>query len=121
MDTQDSAGTSGARRVRTALAGAVLAVGLLAPVPAAAQPVPAQPTPRATATTTAPTATGPTGTTAQQASTTPQQAGTTAESTVTNGSLSRKKTIAALVLGFVVALAAAVLVYRRSARDNRLG
>lgn len=118
MDTQDSAGTSGARRVRTALAGAVLAVGLLAPVPAAAQPVPAQPTPRATATTTATTATG---TTAQQASTTPQQAGTTAESTVTNGSLSRKKTIAALVLGFVVALAAAVLVYRRSARDNRLG
>lgn len=119
MDTQDSAGTSGARRVRTALAGAVLAVGLLAPVPAAAQPVPAQPTPRATATTT--TATGTTGTTAQQASTTPQRAGTTAESTVTNGSLSRKKTIAALVLGFVVALAAAVLVYRRSARDNRLG
>ena len=40
---------------------------------------------------------------------------------MTNGSLSRKKTIAALVLGFVVALAAAVLVYRRSARDNRLG
>lgn len=116
MDTQDSAGTSGARRVRTALAGAVLAVGLLAPVPAAAQPVPAQPTPRATATTTTAT-----GTTAQQASTTPQRAGTTAESTVTNGSLSRKKTIAALVLGFVVALAAAVLVYRRSARDNRLG
>ena len=73
------------------------------------------------ATTTATTATGTTGTTAQQASTTPQQAGTTAESTVTNGSLSRKKTIAALVLGFVVALAAAVLVYRRSARDNRLG
>lgn len=115
MDTQDSAGTSGARRVRTVLAGAVLAVGLLAPVPAAAQPVPAQPTPRATATATA------TGTTAQQASTTPQRAGRTAESTVSSGSLSRKKTVAALVLGFVVALAAAVLVYRRSARDNRLG
>lgn len=105
---QDSAKTPMRRRVKAALVGIVLALGLLVPAPVVADPVPAEPVPQATATATD-TADG-------------QAAGSdTAESTVAGGSLSRKKTIAALILSFVVALVAAVFVLRRSAQDNRLG
>ena len=100
------------RRVRAALAGIALMLGLLTPAPVLAETVPAQPAPQTTVTATA----GGDTTETQSA-----RSGTTLETPVASGSLSRKKTIAALILGFVVAAAAAVFALRRSARDNRLG
>lgn len=101
------------RRVRAALVGIVLALGLLVPAPVVADPVPADPVPQATATAT--------GTADGQAASQAAGSDTAAESTVAGGSLSRKKTIAALVLSFVVALVASIFVLRRSGQDNRLG
>lgn len=101
------------RRVRAAFVGIVLALGLLTPVPVAADTVPAQPVPQATSTAT--------GTADESAAAQTAGSDTAAGSTVAGGSLSRKKTIAALILGFVVALVASVFVLRRSVQDNRLG
>ncbi|WP_316670070.1 hypothetical protein [uncultured Propionibacterium sp.] len=107
---QDSARTPKTRRARAALAGVVLTLGLLAQHPAAAETVPAQPAPQATASSAAASST-----------TAADRSGSTTESTVKSGSLSRKKTIAALILSLAVALVAAFFVFRRTARDNCLG
>lgn len=134
---EDTARKSVVRRAGTALAGLVLAAGLVIPLaPATAQPLPDQPAPQVTvsATDEATGSTDATGSAGQDGSASSSgSAGATSSSTrasrgsgtntstVANRSLSRRKTIAALIGAFVVALLASLLVFRRSGKDNSLG